>query len=248
MSLTYKDGEPVITDYVFRAASDGSSIFEGYAAVFDSPSRPITDQFGVGYIETIAPGSFKRSLNSGRRQTFVVDHNDRLHIASTSGRLRLGEDSKGLTVESPWPNTDYANNVRALYDAGEKLGMSIRYGPTRNGHTWDAQRTRRHVTEAALAHVSVLASWEPAFDGTSVAFRALAEQTEADVEDLDALFVAVRSGTPLTDEQKNLLTRLAAAVAPEAGEATADRSQEPVDPKQTLAYWAGKFPAIDTSA
>jgi HK97 family phage prohead protease len=246
--MEYKVGEPVITDFVFRAASDGSSIFEGYAAIFNHPSRPITDQYGVGYVETIAPGTFKRSINSGRRQTFVVDHNDRLHIASTAGRLRLGEDSKGLAVESPWPNTDYANNVRALYDAGETLGMSIRFGPTKQGHTWDAMRTRHHVTDAALAHVSVLASMEPAFDGTSAAFRALAEQTESDVEDLDALFEAVRSGTPLTDEQKNLLTRLVPAVVPEAGEATAERSQEPVDPKQTLAYWQGKFPALDTSA
>ena len=111
----------------FRAAKDGGTTFHGYAAVFNSPSKPIFDprENSVPFVESITPGAFARTLTSGRRQTFVVDHNDALHISATDGPLRLAEDSRGLIVESPWPKTDYADNVRALQRAlgGRGLGL-----------------------------------------------------------------------------------------------------------------------------
>src|SRR3954463_697541 len=116
MSILYHQAPPLEVDFQFRAAADGSSVFEGYAAVFNQPSKPIIDDLARGgqpYVETLVPGSFRRTLGSGRRQSFVVDHNERMMIASTPhGALRLAEDSKGLHVESPWPRTDYADNVR----------------------------------------------------------------------------------------------------------------------------------------
>lgn len=236
----------VIGEFAFRSASNGSPIFEGYAAVFNSPSKPITDRWGVGYIEELRPRTFTRTLSQGRRHTFVVDHDDkRMLSATTSGRLRLGEDSKGLHVESDWPDTDYARNVRALHDAGERLGMSFTFRPTRTGDQWNADRSRHTVTEAILGHVTVLAADEPAYDATSASFRSLAERTESHVDDIEALFDAVREGQPLDDGQRNLLTRLATELAPITGEATEARSQdEEIDPKRTVAYWQGLLPDL----
>ena len=227
-------------EYAFRSASDGSPIFEGYAAVFNVDSQPITDWMGAGYIETLRPSSFTRSLTSGRRHTFDVDHDPKLHIASTSGGLRLTSDTRGLHVESRWPNTDYAQNVRGLYESGEPLSMSIVYRPTKGGDEWDVMRKRHTVSDAALKSVTVLTWQEPAFAQTTAAFRALASRTETNVEDIEDLMDALKDGRPLDEVQRNLLTRLAAD--PAAGEAAEAQPQsEEVPETQTVEYWRSKF-------
>lgn len=217
--MKFHKADPVELEFQFRALPDGTSSFEGYAAVFNQPSKPLMDELARGkpYVETLLPGSFRRTLGSGRRQSFVVDHDERKMIASSpTGPLRMAEDSKGLHVTSPWPRTDYADNVRALYDAGEKPGMSILFATPRTGDKWSPDFAQRSVTEAILKHVSVLATMEPAYDGTIANFRALADLTEADVEDVDALMEALRSGRRLDEGEYNLLTKLSEAVKPES--------------------------------
>lgn len=221
MSVQYHKADPVELEFAFRSLPDGSSTFEGYAAVFNKPSKVIRDQFARtarGYRETIMPGAFARSLGMAGRKTFVVDHDESKMVSSMpSGPLRLAEDSKGLHVESPWPRTHYTDSVRALHDAGERLGMSMLFGtsPRHEQTAWSADGALRTVSEAALKHVSVLATMEPAYDGTVATFRALAEITEADVEDIDALMEALREGRRLDEGEFNLANRLLEAVKPE---------------------------------
>ena len=133
MSVQFHKADPVELEFAFRAMPDGSSTFEGYAAVFNKPSKVIHDQFARtarGYRETILPGAFLRSLGTNSRKTFVVDHDDSKMVSSMpSGPLRLAEDSRGLHVESPWPRTHYTDSVRALHEAGERLGMSMLFVP-----------------------------------------------------------------------------------------------------------------------
>jgi HK97 family phage prohead protease len=243
--MSFRASPPVLAEYAFRSAPDGSPVFEGYAAVFNRPSRPITDQFGVGYVETIRPGAFDRTLAMPSRKTFVVDHDEKLLLSTTNGGLRLAQDSQGLHVESTWPNTDYAHNVRALHDSGEKLAMSFTSRWTADGHRWSADRLQHEVSQAILRHVAVLAWQEPAFPDTLASFRSLAERTNAAAEDIEDLVEGLRAGVDLNDAQKHLLTRLAAAVAPEAGE-TAPIPEPPAEtpPEQTVAYWREKFDAI----
>lgn len=222
--MQYHKADPVELQFAFRAMPDGSSTFEGYAAVFNTPSKVIRDQFARtprGYRETILPGAFQRSLKTGRRITLVVDHDDRQMVSSTpSGPLRIAEDSKGLHVESPWPRTPYTDSVRALHDSGERLGMSILFGTTQRHEqsAWTADGSHRTVSEGALKHASVLATMEPAYDGTIATFRALADLTEAAVEDVDALMDALRDGRRLDEGEFHLLNRLVEAVKPETGD------------------------------
>jgi HK97 family phage prohead protease len=221
VSVQYHKADPVELEFAFRALPDGTSTFEGYAAVFNRPSKVIHDQFARsarGYRETILPGAFKRSLGTGRRITLVVDHDDRQMISSTpSGPLKLAEDSKGLHVESPWPRTPYTDSVRSLHDAGERLGMSILFGttPRHEQSAWTPDGAHRTISDGVLKHASVLATMEPAYDGTIATFRALADLTEAAVEDIDALMDALRDGRRLDEGEFNLLTRLTEAVQPE---------------------------------
>lgn len=219
MSLLYHNADPVELQGQFRAASDGSSIFEGYTAVFDQWSQPNVDDLsrnGKPYRERIGSDAFRRTLGSGRRISLVVDHNERMMISSfPNGPLKLTPDSTGLHVESPWPRTDYADNVRALHEAGERLGMSMRFATPVNGDSWNSSHSERTVTEAILKHSAVLATMEPAYDGTIAQFRALADLTDAPVEDVDAVMEALREGRRLDDGEYNLLTRLTEAVRPE---------------------------------
>lgn len=235
MSIQYHKADPVELEFAFRAMPDGGSTFEGYAAVFGKPSKVIHDQFARsarGYRETILAGAFARSLGMAGRKTFVIDHDERQMVSSApTGALRLSEDSKGLHVESPWPRTAYTDNVRALHDAGERLGMSLLFGttPKHEQQAWSPDYSHRTVSEGAVKHVSVLATMEPAYDGTVASFRALAELTEAAVEDVDAVMEALRDGRRLDDGEFNLLTRLVEAVKPEASP-----EPEPIEAERTL--------------
>lgn len=234
---------PTFDAIEFRAKPDGSSMFHGYAAVFDSPSKSIFDprENSIPFIETIDPGAFARTLNSGRRQTFVVDHNDALHISATNGQLRLGVDSRGLVTESPWPRTDYADNVRALHEAGEPLGMSFTFKVARKGDEWNTARTARRLKDVALGHVTVLASLVPAYNETTAQFRALAYRMETDVEDLDNLFDALKEGRELSDDEKVLLRKLAGVVEPEP---IIETTEEPRS-SEALDKWKARLAEIE---
>ncbi len=244
--MKYHEAEPVEVEFAFRAMPDGSSTFEGYAAVFGRQSKLIHDSLSRstrGYRETVLPGSFTRTLAASTRKTFVVDHDERQMVSSAPhGALRLAEDSKGLHVESPWPRTAYTDNVRALHDAGERLGMSMLFGTMRGGDVWSPDGSQRTVNEAVIKHVSVLATMEPAYDGTVASFRALADLTEADVEDVDALMEALREGRPLDEGETNLLDRLSETVRYRPPTPTPEDEASPGVPERVLAMLS-KFDA-----
>lgn len=217
---------PTFESVEFRADGKGGDIFTGYAAVFESPSKEIFDprESRTAFVETIAPGAFARSLGMGGRHDFVVDHNDRLHLSSTAGKLGLGEDKRGLSVESPWPRTDYADNVRALHEQGEPLGMSFTFLPFKNkgAQEWAANGRSRRLNEVKLGHVSVLASMVPAYNETSAGFRAIAYRTEIDMEELDNLLAAIKEGRDLTDDEKVVLRKLSVDLDPQPESDTPD--------------------------
>lgn len=239
---------PVFDAVEFRAASDGTTTFEGYAAVFESPSKEIFDgrENPFPFVETISPRAFARTLSNGSRHSFVVDHNDRLHLSSTDGALRLAEDSRGLIVQSPWPRTDYADNVRAIHEAGEPLGMSFTFKPARSktAQEWDASRRARRLNEVNLGHVTVLASMVPAYNETTASFRSLAYRMETEVDDLETLFDALKEGRDLSDDEKVLLRKLAETVEP-APIITEPVIEETTEERQdTLAKWKTRLEEI----
>lgn len=201
---------PISAEFEIRSTDKGHR-FTGYAAIFGSTSAPLP------YIETVAPGAFARSLTSppNGRQTFVVDHDDGKLLASTkTERLHLGEDSRGLLVDSEWPDTSYARDVRELSDMGELGGMSFEFSATKGGAPFTADGKRRTVREAKLYHVTVLTGKTPAYAETTAAFRALANQTGADFDDVSLLFEAVHEGRKLDDTEWSLLERIVRQVAP----------------------------------
>ncbi|MFA7281789.1 MAG: HK97 family phage prohead protease [Sterolibacterium sp.] len=137
----------------------------GYAAKFNSEAR-IAD-----FIEVIAPGAFAGSL--GKRDILaMVDHDPTKILArTTSGHLKLSEDSTGLAFEINMPDTQPAKDMLSLAERGDLGGMSFGFMVPKGGETWAGNR--RTLTAIDLFEISVVSSW-PAYPDTTVSARSKA--------------------------------------------------------------------------
>lgn len=185
-------------DYEIRTDGEGRT-FTGYAAMFDSPSEPLP------FIERIAPGAFARSLANRKRDVrLYVNHNSDMVLASKrSGTLRLAEDDRGLRVDADLPDTSYANDLRALMEAGVVSKMSFGFSVPRGGDKWSDDGSERVLRAVTLHEVSVVTGF-PAYDATQAAVRSLeklSERTGLAVDELTEALDALSDGSELTEEQ-----------------------------------------------
>jgi HK97 family phage prohead protease len=143
-----------------RAASGRK--LTGYAATFGTPA-----QIGP-FTESIRAGAFRASLASGRDVLALVDHDPaRLLARTSSGTLRLAEDSRGLAFELDLPDTSTARDILALAERRDLGGMSFGFHATEDA--WPAA-DRRELRAVELHEISVVQAW-PAYSQTSVSAR-----------------------------------------------------------------------------
>jgi HK97 family phage prohead protease len=89
--------------------ADGMT-FSGYASVFNSPSEDLG-----GFIEYVAPGAFKRSLQSRNEIKLLWNHDTGEPLASLrGGTMQLVEDSRGLKVTATLPQTTRGKDIAVL--------------------------------------------------------------------------------------------------------------------------------------
>ena len=94
-----------------RASADGDGkTFDGYAAVFDSPSEPLGWD---GFTEYVRKGAFKKTLNDGADVRFLIDHEGVPLARTKSGTLQLDEDDFGLHAVATL-DTDNPDAVRII--------------------------------------------------------------------------------------------------------------------------------------
>jgi HK97 family phage prohead protease len=135
--------------------------FTGYAAVFNSPSEPLP------FIETIAPGAFKRSLNSGKEIRAYVNHNSDMPLATTKNNsLQLSEDERGLRVNMTLPDTTAGRDLSVLLREGVVHSMSFGFAVPRGGDVWSDDGQSRELREVVLYEISVV-SGQPAYAATT---------------------------------------------------------------------------------
>ena len=143
--------------------------FAGYAAVFNSPSEPLP------FIETIAPGAFRRSLKSDSEKLMLMNHNtDKVLASSKSGTLTLSEDERGLYVEAELPETTYGRDLSVLMQRGDVHSMSFGFSVPKGGDSWSEDGSSRELREVILHEVSVVAF--PAYPATTGAQIRTAEE------------------------------------------------------------------------
>jgi HK97 family phage prohead protease len=179
-----------------RAADDDGFTLEGYAAVFDTPTR--IDSWEGRFDEQIARGAFKKTL-SERQPVVQWDHG---HDAATgsvpiAAIEEIREDDHGLFVRARMFDNARVEPIRQAIAGGAIDGMSFRFRVTRE--EWDEKRDEapmRTIKELDLFELGPVAF--PAYTATSVGVRSLLAELPSDERTrlLNDLGVdAARSGT-----------------------------------------------------
>ena len=192
-------------EFEVREGSDGMT-FEGYAAVFNSPSEPLP------FIERIAPGAFKRSIEARNDIKMLWNHDTSMVLGSTrAGTMRLYEDERGLKVSATLPNTTAGRDAAELLRRGDVDSMSFGFSVPSGGDEWSADGSERTLKSVRLHEVSIVAF--PAYSGTAgtTSVRGLdnvAKRAEVDAEVLADVWMKVEEGENLTEEEGRLLNQV----------------------------------------
>lgn len=178
--------------------------FRGYAAVFNSDSEPLP------FIEQVAPGAFRRSLNARNNVRMLLNHDtSRVLGATRSKTLRLSEDSTGLLVDADLPPTSYGRDLSISMQRGDIESMSFGFSVPPKGDTWSEDGQRRTLTEVRLHEVSVVTF--PAYAASTAtvrSFDALAVRCSEDSAMLEIAVEALLTADKLPSDAATLLMRV----------------------------------------
>ena len=192
-----------VNDFEVRETSDGMTL-TGYAARFNEPSEPLP------FIERIAPGAFKRSLNARNDIKLLWNHDSSVVLGSTrAGTLRLMEDEFGLRVEADLPPTTAGLDAKISITRGDVTGFSFGFTVPANGDSWNADGTERTLKSVRLLEVSTGVAFPayPTTNGTAQV-RSLEEITMAVELDLEMVTVAlekIAAGEPISEVEKEMI-------------------------------------------
>lgn len=193
-----------------REEGDGM-VFEGYAAVFDSPSQPLP------FIEKIERGAFSRSLRSRNDIKLLWNHDTSAVLGSTRAKtLTLTEDDRGLRVRGVLPNTTAGRDAAELLRRGDVDAMS--FGFTVIKDAWSSDGSERTLKSVRLHEVSIVAF--PAYTGTAGTtsvrnLEKVAERAQVDADALSAALEKVEAGEDITPAERDLLSSVLDKLAPE---------------------------------
>lgn len=200
-----------------RAIDGDGMSFSGYAAVFDSRSED------MGFVETVAPGAFDRTLRSRNEVKGFVNHNLDMPIGSTRAKtMRLSVDERGLFAEIDLPDTTYGRDLSVSVARGDVSTMSFGFSTVRD--EWNEDYSERRLIEVRLHEVSVVSGFA-AYSKTTASVRSLqhlAHRAHLPAEDLADALTVLQSGGALEDRQADMLldvidqARKAAPVDPDA--------------------------------
>ena len=167
-----------------RTATEGVELREegetltafGYASVFDQMSQNLG-----GFLERVAPGTFRSTLNQADVRALFNHEPDHLLGRSGAGTLRMEEDDKGLRYEIDLPATTLGHDVAALLRRGDISGSSFGFRTiTDEWSETDAGFPLRTLTEVALRDVGPVTF--PAYSSSEASLRSLAEGRALDLD------------------------------------------------------------------
>jgi HK97 family phage prohead protease len=148
---------------------DDTRRLHGYAAVFDR--RASISGFGGPFIESVAPGAFKKSIDE-HDVKLLFNHDPSLILArNQAGTLRLQEDQRGLRVDADLPETTTGRDIAISLARGDISQMSFAFDAIRDEWNYQADPPERRLLEVRLYDVSVVTN--PAYADTTASVRAL---------------------------------------------------------------------------
>jgi HK97 family phage prohead protease len=182
-------------DFEVRAEGDGMS-FTGYASVFNSPSEDLG-----GFIEYVAPGAFRRSLQSRNEVKLLWNHDAGEPLASLrGGTMQLVEDDRGLKVTAQLPNTTRGRDVAELLRTKVIDSMSFGFNVIKD--SWSADGKTRTLESVRLFEASIVSF--AAYPATTATVRSTDQGIDPD-KLADAL-LRLESGDDLDEAQATLIT------------------------------------------
>jgi HK97 family phage prohead protease len=183
-------------DFEVRAEGDGMS-FTGYASVFNSPSEDLG-----GFVEYVAPGAFKRSLQSRNEVKLLWNHDSGEPLASLrGGTMQLVEDSRGLKVTAQLPNTTRGRDIAELLRTKVIDSMSFGFNVIRD--SWSSDGKIRTLESVRLFETSIVSF--PAYSSTTATVRSA---STINPDQLADALLKLESGEELDEANANLITEV----------------------------------------
>jgi HK97 family phage prohead protease len=183
-------------DFEVRAEGDGMT-FTGYASVFNSPSQDLG-----GFIEYVAPGAFKRSLQSRNEVKLLWNHDAGEPLASLrGGSMQLVEDEVGLRVTATLPQTSRGKDVAELLRLKTIDSMSFGFNVIKD--TWSRDGQTRTLDSVRLFEVSIVSF--PAYEATTATVRS---QPTINPDQLADALLKLESGEELDEANATLITEV----------------------------------------
>lgn len=154
----------------FRASTKSGSagVLVGYAAKYNTLSRNLG-----GFVETIKPGAFDKSVADGLDVMARYNH-EALLGKTSSGTVRLALDEVGLRYEVDLPDTSTGRDVAVLAGRGDLTQSSFAFYTHQDSWSQTEQGFPLRSLEAVQL-VDVAPVDTPAYLDTSTGLRSLAE-------------------------------------------------------------------------
>jgi uncharacterized protein len=185
-------------DFEVRAEGDGMT-FTGYASVFNSPSEDLG-----GFTEYVAPGAFKRSLQSRNEVKLLWNHDAGEPLASLrGGTLQLVEDERGLKVTAQLPQTTRGRDVAELLRTNVISDMSFGFNVIKDN--WSRDGKTRTLESVRLFEVSVVSFG--AYQATTAQVRSA---PTINPDELADALLKLESGEELDQKSAELITDVVA--------------------------------------
>lgn len=204
-------------------AGDGFTL-EGYAAVFDTPTR--IDSWEGKFDEQITRGAFAKTLQE-RTPVMQFDHGHDIATGSVpiAAIEEIREDKRGLYVRARMFDNPRVEPIRQAIEGGAIDGMSFRFRVVKDEWDQDPDTPVRTIREVELFEVGPVVF--PAYEATSVGVRSLLAELDADQRSQLLQDLGVAAGTSTATQ------------TPAAGARATEGSQEGTDPRAVLALAAG---------
>ncbi len=175
-------------DFNLTPSDDGLTL-EGYAAVFDTPTRIENSHespYGGPFTETIAPGAFARAVRANPKPIMQFDHGTHPMIGSLPvGVIKsMREDDTGLFITGRVHDNWLTEPLRDAIKSDAINGMSFRFLVPEGGDEWSDDGDERRVTDLDVPELGPVV-W-PAYTDTTVNLRSRAFAEAVD-EDPDLL-------------------------------------------------------------
>ncbi|MEJ0015704.1 MAG: HK97 family phage prohead protease [Acetobacteraceae bacterium] len=180
--------------------AEGSVHVAGHPAVFNQVA-----DIGGWFREKIMPGAFARAIREDD-VPFLIEHAGLPLARNTSGTLALAEDGQGLAMDARLDGSDPdVQRIVPKMQRGDLNKMSFGFLATRQEWDETGEIPLRIIHECRLFDVSIVTM--PAYAGTDIGLRSLAEWRSAHPPAKGAPVIATRLRMRLAGRTRGLAIR-----------------------------------------